>query len=523
VRAPGATGSQTGDQPAVTAIAVESVDVAPDDPATRGAEVRDERRRFVRSRFARNHRRPVDIRDIREGSRNPAILRRDARIRRSLAVADALAAALSVTLAAALSGHGPSPALLAGPVLFIVLCKLGRLYDRDEHVVRKGTLDQAPALLQATTVFSFAIWLASDAFVPGGFDKPEVAAVWATLLVSVSIFRFASRRIALRTTAPERLLLLGSAQAASRLAARLERAHSVRAMLVGRVALERGDRAAPVPIGPLDDLDYLLRHHEVERVIIAPHALTSDEQLDTIRLVKSLGVKVSVLPRLFEVVGSSMEFDDVDGITLLGLRRYGLSKTSWYLKHTFDVVAASLGLVVLSPLLLVIAVAIRLSSSGPVLFKQTRVGRRGERFQMLKFRTMYDGADGDKDKLLTYCDGDGLFKLHDDPRVTPVGRLLRRASLDELPQLVNVLRGEMSLVGPRPLIEEEDEKIAGWHHRRREGTPGMTGVWQVLGSARVPLDDMVKMDYLYRANWSLWLDVKILLRTFAHVCGRRGA
>jgi exopolysaccharide biosynthesis polyprenyl glycosylphosphotransferase len=293
--------------------------------------------------------------------------------------------------------------------------------------------------------------------------------------------------------------------------------------MVGRVALERDDRDKPRPIGPLDDLDYILRANGVERVIIAPSERTSDEQLDTIRLVKGLGVKVSVLPRLFEVVGSSMEFDDVDGITVLGLRRYGLPKTSWYLKRTFDLVGSTAGLVFAAPLLLTIAVAVKLSSPGPVLFRQPRVGRRGARFEMLKFRTMYEGADQMKAQLIEHSAVDGMFKVVDDPRVTSVGRLLRRTSLDELPQLINVLRGEMSLVGPRPLIEEEDRLIAGWHHRRREGTPGMTGVWQVLGSARVPLDDMVKMDYLYRANWSLWLDMKILMRTFAHVFHRRGA
>jgi exopolysaccharide biosynthesis polyprenyl glycosylphosphotransferase len=290
------------------------------------------------------------------------------------------------------------------------------------------------------------------------------------------------------------------------------------------VPIDRDDRARPTPLGPLDDLDYVLRANGIERVIIAPSERTTDDQLDTIRLVKGLGVKVSVLPRLFEVVGSSMEFDDVDGITVLGLRRYGLPKTSWYVKRAFDVVGSAVGLVITSPLLLGTAIAVRLSSPGSILFRQPRVGRKGERFEMLKFRTMYEGADQMKAELLDKSEVEGgMFKIRDDPRVTPVGRLLRRTSMDELPQLINVLRGEMSLVGPRPLIEEEDRLIAGWHHRRREGTPGMTGVWQVLGSARVPLDDMVKMDYLYRANWSLWLDLKILLRTFAHVFHRRGA
>jgi exopolysaccharide biosynthesis polyprenyl glycosylphosphotransferase len=483
---------------------------------------RIDRRRFARTPFVWPVRRTGDVRDIREGERTPVVLRRDARIRRTLALADVVAAAVALAAAVAVDGDGFMAAIFAAPLFMVPLCKLGKLYERDEHVIRKTTLDQAPALLQAATIYTLMVWLASEWLVPGGFERPPVAALWVTLLLALLALRVVARRVAARLAEPERVLVLGGAQAAERLRARLEKSHSVRAVLIGRVALGPGDRDHPLPLGPLDDLDYMLRKHHVERVIIAPHQQTSDEQLDTIRLVKGLGVKVSLLPRLFEVVGSSTEFDDVDGITLLGLRRYGLSLTSWYVKRTFDLVVASIGIVVLSPLLLGIAAAVKLSSPGPVLFRQPRVGRRGKCFQMLKFRTMYDGADAEKERLHEYCDSEGLFKLLDDPRVTPVGRVLRRTSLDELPQLWNVIRGEMSLVGPRPLIEEEDRKIAGWHHRRREGTPGMTGVWQVLGSQRVPLDDMVKMDYLYRADWSLWLDVKILLRTFAHVCSRRG-
>jgi exopolysaccharide biosynthesis polyprenyl glycosylphosphotransferase len=463
------------------------------------------------------------MRDILEGQRIPTVLHRDSRVRRFLATGDLLAAVLALGATIAVSGHKPTPAVLAAPFFVVIFCKLGRLYDRDEVVIRKSTLDQAPDLVEAATIYTLIVWLASDMFVSGGMGKGEVAAMWGLLIVALIGFRFIARRIAARSTAPERLLVLGAAEAAERLRRRIESAHSIHAVLVGRVALDRDDREKPAPLGPFDDLDYVLRANGVERVIIAPSELTSDEQLDTIRLVKGLGVKVSVLPRLFEVVGSSMEFDDVDGITLLGLRRYGLSKTSWYVKRAFDLVGSTAGLLFTAPLLLATALAIRLSSPGPALFRQPRVGRRGERFEMLKFRTMYDGADELKAELLDQSQVDGMFKIVDDPRVTPVGRLLRRTSLDELPQLINVLRGEMSLVGPRPLVEEEDRLIAGWHHRRREGTPGMTGVWQVLGSARVPLDDMVKMDYLYRANWSLWLDLKILLRTFVHVLRRRGA
>ena len=142
---------------------------------------------------------------------------------------------------------------------------------------------------------------------------------------------------------------------------------------------------------------------------------------------------------------------------------------------------------------------------------------------MLKFRTMVAGAESQKPALLDRNEaGGGLFKIADDPRTTPAGRMLRRTSLDELPQLINVLRGEMSLVGPRPLVVDEDSRVEGWHRRRLAMPPGMTGSWQVFGSARIPLDEMVKIDYLYGANWSLWSDVKILLRTLPYVLGRRG-
>jgi exopolysaccharide biosynthesis polyprenyl glycosylphosphotransferase len=284
------------------------------------------------------------------------------------------------------------------------------------------------------------------------------------------------------------------------------------------------EAGGPPELGPLGDLDYVLRTYAIDRVIIAPSARDNDETLDTIRLVKALGVKVSVLPRLFEVVGSAVEFDDLDGIPLLGLRRQGLPFSSRILKRMTDVIGASVILFFLAPALALIAIAIKLDSRGPVLFRQNRVGRHGRCFRLLKFRTMCEDAEQRAEELRRYSKDPDWLHLDEDPRLTRMGRLLRPLSLDELPQLWNVLRGEMSLVGPRPLIVEEDQQVAGWHRRRLHLMPGMTGPWQVLSSAtvRVPLQDMVTIDYLYVTNWSLWLDIKILARTIAHVLLRRG-
>ncbi len=169
-----------------------------------------------------------------------------------------------------------------------------------------------------------------------------------------------------------------------------------------------------------------------------------------------------------------------------------------------------------------IALVIRLTSPGPALFRQMRVGRDGHTFEMLKYRSMHVGADARKAELFARNEADGLFKIADDPRITRVGRFLRKTSLDELPQLVNVLRGQMSLVGPRPLVVDEDRRVEGWYRRRLYLTPGITGDWQIFGAARVPLREMVMIDYLYVSNWSLWADIKILLRTIPCVIGRRG-
>src|SRR6202035_2290188 len=170
-----------------------------------------------------------------------------------------------------------------------------------------------------------------------------------------------------------------------------------------------------------------------------------------------------------------------------------------------------------------IALAIKFDSRGPVLFRQNRIGQGGVRFQMLKFRSMFWDAETRQAALLDQNEAQGgLFKIRDDPRRTRVGRLLRQISLDELPQLVNVLRGHMSLVGPRPLVPDEDALVAAWQRRRLTLRPGMTGLWQIYGSARIPMSEMVKIDYLYGANWSIWLDFKILIRTIPYLVRRRG-
>jgi lipopolysaccharide/colanic/teichoic acid biosynthesis glycosyltransferase len=193
------------------------------------------------------------------------------------------------------------------------------------------------------------------------------------------------------------------------------------------------------------------------------------------------------------------------------------------LKRAFDLVGALILIILLSPLWVLIAILIKADSPGPTFFRQRRIGRNGEPFRMLKFRTMVKGADAQKPALLHMNQAaEGLFKISEDPRVTRIGHWLRITSLDELPQLLHVLTGRMSLVGPRPLVPEEDGRITGKQRERRAVRPGITGIWQVRGASAIPLHEMVQLDREYVENWSLWLDLKLLFATTAHVVGRRG-
>ncbi|MGZ4202625.1 MAG: sugar transferase [Thermoleophilaceae bacterium] len=490
------------------------------------------RRRFG-PRLPRGLRRSaVELGAFREGEHSQTVLDRDTRFRRALAIADVAAMLLAFAGVLLLGGGSPAPTAVLLVPLVVAAGKVAGLYDRDENLLSKSTIDELPALLQIATVYSLAVWLGGRAFVAGSLGRVEVIELWALLFVALGAGRSIARRTVLHASASERCLVLGDPAVAEALRSKLEAGPLINATVVGYIPLDGGKPLHtlldPPPgslplLGSLSDVAGALWEHRIDRVLIDASTIPAgDRLLDKIRLIESVGVKVSLVPRLLEVVGWSVALDDVEGIPLLGVRGYGLTQSSRFLKRVLDLCGSLAALVLLAPLLVAVSVAVRLSSRGPVLFRQPRVGRNGRTFNLLKFRTMYDGADAAKPGLLDLNEADGLFKIADDPRVTPVGRVLRRTSLDELPQLVNVLRGEMSLVGPRPLVVEEDSLVQGWLRRRLDVTPGMTGMWQVLGSARIPLHEMVKLDYLYRSNWSLWLDLKILLRTVPFVLARRG-
>jgi exopolysaccharide biosynthesis polyprenyl glycosylphosphotransferase len=494
-------------------------------PAREPAPPTTDRRRGPR-RFTRDRRRTKhELAQLRaltpDGTERQSSLdsmKRDLVFRRGLALADVTGAALALFACQSIFQElSDRDWIFLGVPVVVIASKAIGLYDRDELVIAKTTLNEAPALFQLATLYTLLITMFAGADGGPGLPPAPIVALWGLLWAGLALSRAVARSVARRLTTPERCVLLGNRSTAERLRTKFLLHDALHADLVAYLPFDQFDlnRQRSKAFAAY------IAERDIHRVIIGGSD-SHEEIADAVRYFKGYGLKVSVLPSLLEVVGSAVEFDDVHGTTLLGVRRFGLSRSSTALKRAFDLVGSLVLVVFLSPLLLWIALAITIGSRGPVLFRQTRVGRDGKRFTMFKFRTMYEDADERRAELEALNETDGVFKVADDPRVTRVGRLLRKSSLDELPQLLNVVRGEMSLVGPRPLVLEEDARVEGWHRRRLHLMPGMTGAWQIVGGTRVPLREMVMMDYQYIVNWSPWADVKILLQTVPHVLLRRG-
>jgi exopolysaccharide biosynthesis polyprenyl glycosylphosphotransferase len=277
-------------------------------------------------------------------------------------------------------------------------------------------------------------------------------------------------------------------------------------------------------VGPGPEVEAILAGHSLDELIVADAGLDENRLLEIVELAQRRGVKVRVAPRTTDLLIERGEYVPGQGVPLFELRPPIFAGTDFATKRAFDLVVAALLAVCLSPLWLLIAALIKLTSRGPVLYADTRIGLGEQTFRMFKFRTMVADADARQAELERENEATGaLFKIRRDPRVTPIGRLLRRFSLDEVPNLINVLRGEMSLVGPRPLPIRDFERLEHWHRRRYLVLPGLTGLWQVAGRSDLSFDDLVRLDFYYLENWSIWLDVTILFKTPFAVATRRGA
>ena len=279
-------------------------------------------------------------------------------------------------------------------------------------------------------------------------------------------------------------------------------------------------------LGTLDDLDLVIRSMQVDEVIIALPSNLHEQSIRSVRLCERLGASFKMVPDLYELSLSlsRIGMEAIEGIPLLGIRQASSNTLQRFVTRAVDIILSVLVLLVGLPFWLCIALAIRLNSPGEIIYRQTRIGKNGRPFKVYKFRSMYKDAERILSDLMVYNEAQGpLFKIKSDPRITPVGKFLRRTSFDEIPQLINVIRGEMSLVGPRPPLPQEVAEYEGWHKERLSIKPGMTGLWQVRGRSNLSFDEGVLMDLYYIQNWSLRLYFQILLRTIPAVILSRGA
>jgi exopolysaccharide biosynthesis polyprenyl glycosylphosphotransferase len=285
------------------------------------------------------------------------------------------------------------------------------------------------------------------------------------------------------------------------------------------------DPALPLPqLGELDDLRAVLEQHPADELIVTDSDYSERQLLQIVELAHRSAVKVRIAPKTTELLVQRGEYVPGQGVPLFELRPPVFVGAQWAVKRAFDLIVSAVVIVVGLPFWLAIAAAIKLTSRGPVFYRDPRIGLGEQTFAMIKFRTMVAGAADQQAALEPANEAEGaLFKIRDDPRVTPIGRLLRRFSLDELPNMLNVIGGQMSLVGPRPLPLRDHALLEDWHRKRANVLPGMTGLWQISGRSDTSFDTLVRLDFFYLENWSIWLDISILAKTVPAVLARRGA
>jgi exopolysaccharide biosynthesis polyprenyl glycosylphosphotransferase len=472
--------------------------------------------------------------ELLEQRRSSSVKRRGWIVRRTLAVADIIGLTLAFAVSLALFAGAGDRNVVSEPVemgvflltlpVWIILARLYGLYDSDEERTDHSTADDLMGVFHLVTVGSWVFFIGavlSDAADPGVF---RLVAFWLLAILLVTLFRAVARAICRRTLAYlQNTVIVGAGDVGQLVARKLTSHPEYGINLVGFVDAApkefRNGLGDLSVLGVPEHLPAIVRALDVERVVIAFSNDSHQDTLDLIRSLNGLDVQIDIVPRLFEVLGTNVRVHTAEGVPLISLPYLRLSRSARFLKRAMDLTITLFGLALVGVPMLVIALLIKLDSPGPVFFRQVRRGSRERIFEIYKFRTMVADADARKAELqaLNKHNRDGgdprMFKIEDDPRVTRIGKFLRRYSLDELPQLINVVLGDMSLVGPRPLILEEDEFVVDWRRRRLDLKPGITGLWQVLGRDDIPFEEMVKLDYLYVTTWSLMSDLKLVMRT----------
>jgi len=461
-------------------------------------------------------------------------------VRRALAVADLVGLTLAFFFALLFAGQGQHNTVTSAVELllfaatlplWIVVANVYGLYRNDEERTDHSTADDLVGVFHLVTVGSWMVFLAGQLTGTADPTVQRLIAFWLGAIILLTSARAVARALCRQTDVYLQNTIIVGAGDVGQLVARKVGNHPEYGLnVLGFVDAEPKEAKGSLPVlGSPDQLPEIVRVLEVERVMIAFTNDSHEVTLELIRRLHDLNVQIDIIPRLFEVIGTNFGIHTAEGVPLIGLPPLRLSRSALLLKRTMDVALSLGGLLLIAPFFAAIAVAIKLDSRGPVFFRQVRRGTNEETFRIYKFRTMCDDAEARKSELvgLNKHNREGgdprMFKIQNDPRVTRVGRFLRHYSLDELPQLINVLKGDMSLVGPRPLILEEDQYVVDWRRRRLNLKPGITGLWQVLGRDEIPFEEMVKLDYLYVTTWSLLNDVKLILRTIPVLFHARAA